>query len=564
MNNLNDIMSQPLLQVGEWSVDPDSGHLYREGVELKLEPKVMQVLLLLAQNPGKVVSREELEATAWAGMVVGYDAISGSVIKLRKALGDNSRNPQYIETVSKKGYRLIAAVSLSTEEAKSPAGISARKKQIHQQSIPRWAGILGVVLLSSVLLVSLWFSSNKAPAIDSAVTGLLSIVVLPIENLGIDDQHDVFVDGITEDIITDLSRMSSLMVFASNTSFKYKGRSILPQALRDELNVDFVLKGNARRHDDQIRVNVQLVNTETGFNIWAQRYDRKVEEVFTVQDEITASLIDALAIKLSSQEKHHLAQRATNNLVAYEHFLDGQRLSIEQTKQANAQARAAYKQAIEIDPTYGRAYGALAYTLALDYRHGWTSTPLENLERALGLAEQGIALDGSIPQTYWSLGYVYLRRNEYKKAQQAAIDSIRVAPNYADGYGLLALITNGLGQPEQALNYIARGMQLNPYYTWDYLFNVGYAHYLLGNYAQAIETLEKAQARNENVIPIKLILAASYVQADRLNDAEWTTEQIQYLNPSTTLTQTTNAITLTEPRLKKKLLDDLRLAGLPE
>ena len=358
--------------------------------------------------------------------------------------------------------------------------------------------------------------------------------------------------------------MSNLMVFASNTTFKYKGREITPQALRDELNVDYVLNGSARRYGNEIRINVQLTDAQTGINMWAQRYDRKVTEVFAVQDEVTTSLVEALAIKLSSQEKQRLAQRATNNLTAYEHFLEGQRTSKEQSKEANAQAREAYRKAIEVDPTYGRAYGALAYTLGLDYRHGWTDTPVENLERALGLAEQGVELDSSIPQTYWSLGYVYLRRNEYEKARKAAAESIRIAPNYADGYGLLALINNGLGQADKALEYATRGMQLNPYYTWDYLFNVGFAQYLLGNNAEAIDALEKAQERNENAIPIKLILAASYVQAGRMDDAEWTTEQMQVLNPATSLTQQANTMALSEPRLKSMLLDDLRKAGLPE
>lgn len=521
----------------------------------------MDVLVYFASRPGEVITREELERDVWRGAVVGYDAVTATVIKLRKALQDNAKQPHIIATIPKKGYQLIAPVTLSgNNDSHETASIATTTKQTARDKRPSSFFKLSVIsALLAIVLVLAWLGLSQ-----QSDNSLPSIVVLPIENLGTSEEHDVFVDGITEDIITDLSRMSNLMVFASNTTFKYKGRQITPQALRNELNVDFVLKGNARRHGNDIRINVQLVNTETGFNIWAQRYDRKVEEVFDVQDEITTSLVDALAIKLSSQEKQHLAQRATNNLDAYEHFLEGQRLSREQTKQANAQAREAYKQAIEIDPTYGRAYGALAYTLALDYRHGWTDTPVENLERALGLAEQGVALDGSIPQTYWSLGYVYLRRNEYEKAQMTAVESIRIAPNYADGYGLLALITNGLGQPEKALEYAALGMRLNPYYTWDYLFNVGFARYMLGNYAQAIEALEKAQDRNESVIPIKLVLAASYVQVGRSDDAEWTIEQIQVLNPATTLSHTARAMTLSEPKLKSHLLNDLRKAGLPE
>jgi adenylate cyclase len=543
-----------------WRVSPDEGVLVRTDEVVHLEPKVMEVLVYFASRPGEVITREELERDVWRGALIGYDAVTATVIKLRKALLDNARQPRIIATIPKKGYQLIVPVNPSEDndiEVSIPVSTTTQTTKIFRKPALYKLAVVGAILV--VVLVFTW-----QELLQQSDTPLPSIVVLPIENLDTTDNHAVFVDGITEDIITDLSRMSNLMVFASNTTFKYRGRQMTPQALRDELNVDFILKGTARHEGNNIRINVQLINSRTGFNIWAQRYDREVKEVFAVQDDITTSLINALAIKLSSREKRQLARRATSNLEAYEHFLEGQRLSRAQTKQTNARARVEYKQAIKIDPAYGRAYGALAYTLALDYRHGWTDTPVENLERALGLAEQGVALDNSIPQTYWSLGYVYLRRNEYENARRAAAESIRVAPNYADGYGLLALIHNGLGQPEVALKYANRGMQLNPYYTWDYLLNVGFSNYLLGNYTQAIEILEKAQERNENAIPIKLFLAASYVQANRLSDAEWTVDQIQILNPATTLSHTAEATILTKSKLKNQFLNDLRIAGLPE
>jgi adenylate cyclase len=547
--------------VDDWKVSPAEGVLSRGDEIVRLEPKVVEVLAYLASRQGDVVSREELERDVWRGALVGYDAVTATVIKLRKALQDNAKQPRIIVTVPKRGYQLIASVTElttdtidSTSTQQSPVTQSTTSLVLSRLLPMAVIGILAMAILLFAFIQIAERSNKTMP----------SIVILPIENIDTSESYDVFVDGITEDIITDLSRMSNLMVFASATTFKYRNQKITPQELRDELNVDFVLTGNARRNGNDIRINIQLINAENGLSVWAQRYDRKVVEVFAVQDEITASLIEALAIKLSSQEKQHLAKRSTNNLAAYEHFLDGQRISRQQTRQTNAQAREAYRRAIEIDPTYGRAYGALAYTLALDYRHGWTDTPMQNLDRALELVEKGLAFDDSIPQIYWSLGYVYLRRNEYEKAQKAAEDSIRVAPNYADGYGLLALISNGLGQADKALEYATRGMRLNPYYTWDYLFNVGFAHYLLGNYVQAVESLEKAQSRNENAIPIKIMLAVSYVNMNRQDDAEWMVELIQALNPSATVSHQANTMTLSEPKLKKKLLEDLRKAGLPE
>jgi len=550
-------------------VSPAEGVLSRGDEIVHLEPKVMEVLTYLASRQGEVVSRDALERDVWRGALVGYDAVTATVLKLRKALQDDARRSRIIVTIPKKGYQLIGkiapvavegTVSSPSDLLSTPVPSTARVSPVlNRQNRNRLVSVIVVAIVAVILLLTGWLQSGKK--INSV---LPAIVVLPIENLDDNGQYDVFVDGITEDIITDLSRVSNLTVFASATTFKYKGQQVSPQTLRRELGAAYALTGSARRHGEDIRINMQLINTESGVNVWARRYDRKATQVFAVQDEITGSIIESLAIKLSSQEKQHLAQRTTDNLSAYEYFLEGQRLSREQTRETNAAAREAYRKAIEFDPVYGRAYGALAYTLALDYRHGWTDTPRENLNRALELAEKGTALDGSIPQTYWSLGYVYLRRNEYSKALEAAEDSIRISPNYADGYGLLALISNGLGQPGKALEYAQRGMRLNPYYTWDYLFNVGFAHYLLGDYEQAIESLEKGQARNENAIPLKLALAASYVHVDRIDDSQWVVEQIKMLNAATTLSHISDTMILQEPKHKTRLLDDLRKAGLPE
>lgn len=550
MSDMNDITSRTPFRVGEWDVEPDSGYLLREDIELKLEPKVMEVLIMLAKNHGRVVSREELEATVWAGSIVGYDAISGSVIKLRKALGDDSRNPRYIETVSKKGYRLIATIGSADEDHKQPAETPLKPV------LRSWAGLMSITLILLVVLIG--FMSGPD------VKVLPSVIVLPFENQSMDARHDVFIDGMTEDVITDLSRLANLSVMASNTSFGYKGRTVSPQDVRNELKVDYMLQGNIRRSDDAIRINVRLVDTKTGFNTWAERYDRKVTKVFSVQSEVTNNIVKALSVKITSKEKQLLSQKATINLGAYDFFQEGQRISKISTKETNVQAREVFRKSIELDPTYGRAYGAIAYTLAFDFLRGWSDTPIETLERALALAEQAVALNDSVPQTYWALGYVFLMRKEFEKAQKAAAQAISIAPNYADGYGLLALISNNLGESEKAIEYITKGMHLNPYYTWDYPYNLGRANYMLGNYDAAIAALEEAQERNENVVPVKMFLATSYVKAGRLEDADWTVEQIQVLNPGSSLSHIDKTIPIVDSKLRKNFLDDLRTAGLPE
>ncbi|MGD9386249.1 MAG: winged helix-turn-helix domain-containing protein [Thioalkalispiraceae bacterium] len=553
-------LSQQQFTLDDWQVSAPEGVLSRSGEEIRIEPKVMEVLVYFASRQGEVITRDELERDVWHGALVGYDAVTSTIIKLRKALKDNAKNPRYIATIPKRGYQLITTVRPAGEQPvqgpqdKIRHSDTANTKQFFTKPL------LAVTLLTAVLFTFwLWFSQA-----DNELSNTPSILVLPFENKSDNNQHDSFVDGITEDVITDLSRLSRLSVMASSATFKYKGKQVTPQEIKTELNVDYILQGNIRRLGGRLRFNIQLIDTNTGFNAWAERFDRKPEEIFALQDEITGYIIDALSIQQSPGEIQRLAQRATNNLQAYEHFLEGQRLSKVYSKQANTQANDAYRKAIKIDPTYGRAYGALAFVLAVDYRRGWTDNPVETLDRALGMAEQAVKLDSSIPQTHWALGYVYFMRKEHAKAEKAVVESIRIAPNYADGYGLLALINNNLGNAQQALDYVEKGMQLNPYYTWDYLYNKGRALYTLGHYHEAINSLEQAQLRNENAIPIKIYLAASYVRLDRLDDAEWIIDQLLVINPATTLDHTDKTIPIVVPELKKALLDDLRKAGLPE
>jgi TolB-like protein/DNA-binding winged helix-turn-helix (wHTH) protein len=563
--------------INDWRVSPPEGLLSRGDEIVHLEPKAMEVLVYFASHPGQVITREELERDVWHGALVGYDAVTNTVIKLRKALQDKARQPRFIATIPKKGYQLIASITYPENEDTSEPIIDVASEPIAgaQRLRSYWSvyrtGIIMTALASTLVLGMLWLwpsaqsPTGSIPAADNNSSLVLpSIVVLPFENLSDDPKQEYLADGITEDIITDLSRLSNLLVIASNTSFAYKGRQVTLEEVARDLNVVFALKGSIRQLGDAVRVNAQLVNTTTGFNAWAQRYDRKISEVFTVQDEVTQSIVKALAVKITNQERQRLAQKTTDSLKAYDFFQEGQRIVKVSTKESNQQAREAYRKAIELDPDYGRAYGAQAVTLATDYLQGWTDAPLETLDRALVLAEQAVALDDTTPQTYWALGFVHLMRKEYDNAENATEQAINIAPNYADGYGLLALINNYIGKPKRAIELNNKAMRLNPYYTFEYLYGDGVSYYFLGDYDRAIAMLEKAQARNENGVNVKLFLAASYVKAQRQDDAEWVADQLQMLSPTAVITGLEKTFPLADPELKRVFLEDLRKAGLPE
>ena len=558
--------------IDDWRVSPAEGLLTRGSESVRLEPKAMEVLVYFASRPNDVISREELERDVWLGALVGYDAVTNTIIKLRKALQDNARDPRFIATVPKRGYQLIASITYPENDTNSeltPPVSSEAVADIQQKKPLRsihWYGITAMVVILVVSLVWFWSPtpSQSIPSVNSKKSmSPPSIVVLPFENLSDDPKQEYLAEGITDDIITDLSRLSNILVISSNTSSTYKGKQVSAIQVGADLNVIFVLRGSIQRLSNKVRVNVQLVNTKTGFNTWAQRYDRNLAEVFTVQDEVTNSIVKALAIKMTTQEQRRLAQRSTDNLKAYDFFQEGQRLFKISTKATNEQAIEMYRKAIELDPQYGRAYGALAVTLTTNYRRGISDSPVETLNRALVLAKKAVSLNDTIPQTYWALGFVYVMQKEYDKALIAATQAINIAPNYADGYGLLAIINSYLGKAEIAIEFNNKGIRLNPYYSFEYLISYGIAYYTLGNYSAAITALEDAKGRNENSAEVKLFLAACYIQSNRQNDAEWIAEELQIISPTTTLTVIEKSLPIAQPEIRRKLLNDLRKAGLP-
>jgi adenylate cyclase len=444
----------------------------------------------------------------------------------------------------------------------SRISIPEQTKRASPSKPKRFAYVLGAVI--TALAVGSGYLFKSPLEVFQTATANPSIAVLPFSNMSSDPGQEYFVDGMTEDLITDFSRLSNLTVIAWHTSSSYKGQKVKPQQVGKDLGVGYILDGSVRKSDNRLRITAQLVDTADGKQIWSQRYDRKLTQVFQVQDDVTKKIVAALAVKLTTAEKGQLGRTGTVNSAAYDAFLQGQRYYRQQDKESNQLAWESYQRAVDLDSTYARAYGGLAICLAQRFQRGWTDSPLETLDRALDLARQAVALGDYIPQTYWALGFVHMIRKEYAQAEKAVEKAINVAPNYADGYGLLALININLGKGERAVEQVTKGMRLNPYYTWEYLFVLGAGHYIVGHYNEAITELVEAQARNEFAVPIKLYLIASYVRSGRHDDAQWVAEQLQLLNPASTISHLEKSLPITDVTLKKGLLEDLRKAGLPE
>lgn len=547
--------------VADWVVDVASNRIRRGDTEFKLESKMMGVLACLARRPGEVVSREDLEQAVWNGRLVSCDVLTVCVNKLRKTLGDDPRRPRYIETIAKKGYRLIAVVAPdvpANPAAVTPLATPAPAKTITRRAWPAAAVAAGIAILA----LAQFFGREPIvePFADDA--GLPALAVLPFDNLNHDPEHDYLSDGLTADITTALSGNAELFVIANPSVLAYKSQSIDAPRVADALGVRYVLQGTVQRIDARLRVNAQLADAHTGVYLWAERYDRDVKDVFEVQDDIVARIVDALAVKLTAEEKQRMARRYTASVDAYDAFLRGQTFFSHRTPDDNRLARAAYEQAVALDPNFARAYAALALTHTHDFRFGWSASPNESLEHAYKLARKAVELDDQLPQAQWVLGHVQLHRHAFAQARQAAQQAIRLNPNFADGYMALANSMVFTGDAEGALPLIRKAMRLNPRYPAQYAEILGQAYYFLDRNEDAVTALRDATERNANLLPSYVFLAAALSGLGDLSEARWTADQLLTLRPNFQSSDVPEMFPIENPTKVAMIVERLRQVGL--
>jgi TolB-like protein/DNA-binding winged helix-turn-helix (wHTH) protein/Tfp pilus assembly protein PilF len=546
-------------RVGDWTANPDTHHLHRGDTEVRLEPKVMALLVCLAQRAGEPVTREEIERQVWGRAVVGYDALTSSIIKLRKALGDDSRHPRFIETVSKKGYRLIAPVGAAAPAAEPPASLApARRAPARRRLLATGAALSILALVAGVLVYSYRVNNRALPGVGDKP----SIVVLPFGSLGNDPAQAYLSEGITADITTAISKLSGLYVVASASARNIRPAPGDVKQVAEALGVRYVLDGNVRRTGSRLRVNAQLVDAATGFQIWAERYDREMKDVLDVQDDITAKIANALSVKLTEAEKQRTARRYTVDIAAYDEFLRGQSLYVRGTAEENLQARAHFQQALDRDPGFARAYGALALTYVDEFRFGWGKNPAAAQARALELANRAVALDDQLPQAWRALSYAHLHRREYRSSIDAIQRAIALDPNDTDGHASLALSHMYDGNYETAIRMLRDVMQRNPHYPARYASALGHAYYFLGRQEDAVATLRDAIERNASLLSSHVFHAAALSRLGRKDEAAWAANQIRALAPNFAADNVARMFPIRDPAKQRALMDDLKRAGL--
>ena len=341
-----------------------------------------------------------------------------------------------------------------------------------------------------------------------------------------DPKQEYFSDGITEDLTSDLSRISNLSVISRNSAFTYKGKATKVQEVSKELGVRYILEGSVRRADDQVRVTAQLIDGTTGGHVWSERYDRPFTDIFAVQDDITQKIVTTLKLQLTLMEQGYLVRKRTTNLEAYDALLRGMEVSNRFTKEANAQARQMFEKALALDPQYAEAYEWLSWTYYAEWMWRW-SMDSQTLERALALAQQALALDDYSPNAHATLGMVYAAKQQYDQAITQGERAIALDPNNAETYAQQAEVLNLAGRPEGALRSVEQAIRLNPRYPAWYLIQAGWAYNSTGRYKEAITALKTLLLQNPNFLTTYFQLAVSYLRqwAFQLSQDPQTLEQ---------------------------------------
>jgi TolB-like protein/DNA-binding winged helix-turn-helix (wHTH) protein/Tfp pilus assembly protein PilF len=553
--------------LGDFTVEPSLLRVSRDGKEIRLEAKVMQVLVCLVEHAGSVVTRTELEQRVWAGRVVTEDSLTAAIAKLRRAFDDDAHAPRVIEAIPKSGYRLIAEV-VPVDGAAGDTGPSRAASALPRRRLIG-PGAMRVVLPTVALLLAFGVWTLLEPdGLSRVRTGPLAdktaVAVLPFENLGATPEQDYFANGITADLITDLSKLQTLSVIAPGSVFAYDSGPSAVRQIADDMELDYVVVGNVQRIDARLRINVQLIEANRESAVWGERYTGTMDDLFGLQDRISAEVIAALKVKLSPSEETFLANRPTANVLAYDYYLRGMQEHGGRSAIQNRAARDHFREAIELDPGFAQAYAGLAMTYSRDAIDGWTTEPWRALERTTQLADRAAAMEPSSPQVHFAAGQVELFLRRHAQAIQAAERATEAEPNYADAYALKAWILNYAGQPAAALIALEQAMRLSPRPPASYLEILGEIQFTQGRYRESASTFQRVLNVNPAYSRARMWNAAALVGAEQIDRAEWEIDELLISSPQLTLASLAYAFPYRDSAILDRVLTGLRSAGLPE
>ncbi|MGH8567591.1 MAG: winged helix-turn-helix domain-containing tetratricopeptide repeat protein [Gammaproteobacteria bacterium] len=523
---------------GDYVLDPERRELTRGSEAIAVGPKVFDLLLYLVQNREHVVSKDALLDVVWKGRIISESTLTSHINAARKAIGDSGGEQRLIRTIARKGFRFVGDV-----REMQPGGSSASVKTEPD-------------------------GSSKTPAEALTLPDKPSIAALPFLNLSGDSEQDYFIDGVIEDIISALSRIRCLFVIARNSSFTYKGRAVDVKQVGRELGVRYVLEGSVRKAANRVRITGQLIDATTGAHRWAERFESTLDDVFELQDQVTACIVGAIAPQLERAEIERAKRKPTESLDAYDYYLRGM-WSFHQggTREAVSEALPMFYEAMQRDPDFASAYAMAAWCHFWRKVNGWMTDRSQEIAEGTRLARRAVKLGRDDAVALARGGHALAHFVGDLDGGIALLDRALVLnPNLAAAWFLGGFLRILRGEPDDAIERLARAMRLSPLDPEMFRMQAGMAvaHLFAGRFDAASSWAEKAFRDLPSFLMVVSIIAASHTLAGRTDEARRAMDHLRQLDSTLRISNLTDWLPIHRPEDLATFADGLRKAGLPE
>jgi TolB-like protein len=523
-----------ILSFDNYEVDVERRELRRAETAVHVEPQVFDLLVYLVQNRDRVVSKDDLIASVWGGRIVSDSTLSSRINAARTAVGDSGEEQKLIRTFARKGVRFVGIVRAQPSGVESVPTSGPSPDRTHEQSRPT-------------------LPSSERPA----------IAVLPFVNMSGDQEQEYFSDGITEDIITALSKLRWFFVIARNSSFIYKGKAAHMKQVAEELGVGYVVEGSVRKGGDRVRITVQLNDVATGSHIWAERYDRKLADVFAVQDEITEAIVAAIEPQLYAAENFHAQRKPPDSMDAWDLVMRALSHHWRVTRQDSIVAQALLEKAIAIDPNYGQALGVLAASYTFGAHMGWSDMPttVPIAERA---ALSAIQADSEDPWAHHALACVHLFTRRFDDSLAEFELALRLNPNFSLAQGFYGVTLAYCGRWEEADLAARRALRLSPRdpYSAIYYGITAYAQFVGRNYEESMRLAREAIRQRGDFVGGHRVLTASAAMAGQDEVAKLALQELRRAQPNISLAWLASQMPIKQDADREHYLEAFRIAGL--
>ena len=528
-------VKRPPIRFGIFEVDLQAGELRRRGVKVKLQQQPFQVLAMLLERPGEVVTREEIQKRLWpADTFVDFDrGLNRATNRLRESLGDDADSPRFIETLPRRGYRFIAQVDKLHESGRVAELMSQQGDTVSTSRSPHSPGFnragprigLAIAIVGIALLtLGGWFAFFRPR--DRAIE---SVAVLPFSNGGSDSDAEYLSDGITESLINNLSQLPNLRVMARSTVFRYKGKDTDPQKIGNDLHVEAVLSGRLLQQGKMLIIQADLVDVKTGAQLWGGQFNRNAEDVLALQDELSKEIAEKLRLKLTGEDKQRLARRNTNDAEAYRLYLKGRYYWNKRSPEGIQEAINYFQRAIEEDPTYALAYAGLAD--AYVYLSFFNVVPPQDaMPRAKTAAAKALEIDDRLAEAHVSLGYIsYTYDWDWPAAGMHFDQALALNPTYVRAHIFYPLYLSSRGRSQEALAVANSALDLDPA-SANLSHSLAIQFYLARQFNQSIEQCHKTLEIDPNFADVYAVLGQSYLAKGMNREAVPVLEQYSALS----------------------------------